>query len=79
MTADEQQTVARLRSMPFAAYWWSRATGSTRIGHPGAGSAHYGVVDVAHVLYVVPMIRRVSDGPDASDPTFFLDTDMWDL
>ena len=45
-----------MRSAPFAAYRWSRATGSTRTGHPAAGAAHYGVVCASHVLYRVPMI-----------------------
>ena len=40
---------------------------------------HYGVVDAAHLLYAVPMVRRVTEAVDATDPVFFLDTDMWDL
>ena len=31
---------------------------SPRSGHPAAGTAHYGVVAAAHVLYVVPIIRH---------------------
>ena len=68
-----------LRGAPFDAYRWSRATGSTRSGHPAAGAAHYGVVCAKTVQYAVPMIRHLGDAPDALDPTFFLNTDMWDL
>jgi hypothetical protein len=68
-----------MRSAPFAAYRWSRATGSTRTGHPAAGAAHYGVVCASHVLYRVPMIPLFRHTPGDPDPTFFLNTDMWDL
>ena len=52
---------------------------STRTGHPAAGAPHYGVVSVEHVLYRVPMIPLFRHAPGEVDPTFFLDTDMWDL
>ena len=68
-----------MRSAPFAAYRWSRATGSTRTGHPAAGAAHYGVIAAEHVLYRVPMIPLFRHAPGEPDPTFFLNTDMWDL
>ena len=75
----EETELARLRDAPFNAYRWSRATGSTRTGHPRAGAAHYGVVDARHLLYVAPVVRSARDAPDAPDPVFFLNTDMWDL
>jgi len=49
-------------------------------GHPAAGDAHYGVIAAEAVLYRAPLIRLFRHGPsDPDDPTFFLNTDMWDL
>lgn len=79
VTAAEEQELARLRGAPFRAFRWSRATGSTRSGHPRAGAAHYGVVDARHLLYAVPLVRSARDAADAADPVFLLNTDMWDL
>ena len=79
LSPAEETELARLRDAPFNAYRWSRATGSTRTGHPRAGAAHYGVVDARHLLYVAPVVRSARDAPDAPDPVFFLNTDMWDL
>jgi hypothetical protein len=77
--AAEVAYLDEMRSAPFAAYRWSRATGSTRTGHPAAGAAHYGVIAAEHVLYRVPMIPLFRHAPGEPDPTFFLNTDMWDL
>jgi hypothetical protein len=79
VTPEEEAELRRLRDAPFDAYRWSRATGSTRSGHPRAGDAHYGVVEARHVLYAVPMVRSAREAADAADPVFFLNTDMWDL
>ena len=51
VSAAEVAYLDEMRSAPFAAYRWSRATGSTRTGHPAAGAAHYGVIAAEHVLY----------------------------
>ena len=75
----KQAYLAEMRSAPFAPYRWERATGSTRNGHPAAGAPHYGVVSAEHVLYRVPMIPLFRHAPGEPDPTFFLNTDMWDL
>ena len=79
VSAAEVTYLDEMRSAPFAAYRWSRATGSTRTGHPAAGASHYGVVCATHVLYRVPMIPLFRHAPGEPDPTFFLNTDMWDL
>ena len=79
VSAAELTYLDEMRSAPFTAYRWSRATGSTRTGHPAAGAAHYGVVCASHVLYRVPMIPLFRHTPGDPDPTFFLNTDMWDL
>ena len=79
VSAAEAAYLDEMRSAPFAAYRWSRATGSTRTGHPAAGAAHYGVIAAEHVLYRVPMIPLFRHAPGEPDPTFFLNTDMWDL
>jgi hypothetical protein len=79
VSAAEHTYLREMRSAPFAAYRWSRTTGSTRTGHPVAGAAHYGVVSAEHVLYRVPMVPLFRYAPDDPDPTFFLNTDMWDL
>ena len=76
MSAAEHAYLREMRGAPFAAYRWS---GSTALGgHPAAGATHYGVV-AEHVLYRVPMIALFRYAPDDPDPTFFLNTDMWDL
>ena len=78
--ASERDYLTEMRKAPFAASHWSRATGSTRTGHPAAGDAHYGVIAAEAVLYRAPLIRLFRHGPsDPDDPTFFLNTDMWDL
>ena len=49
---------------------------------PTARAPHFGVVSAAHVLYIEhrsypsSATRRVRS---SLDPTFFLNTDMWDL
>ena len=43
MSAAETAYLDEMRGAPFAAFRWSRATGSTCTGHPAAGAAHYGV------------------------------------
>ena len=78
-SAAEYAYLREMRSAPFAAYRWSRATGSTRSGHPAAGDAHYGVISAEHVLYRVPMVPLFRHTTTETDPTFFLNTDMWDL
>ena len=52
---------------------------ATRRGHPAAGAALYGVVAAESVLYRTPMIPLFRHEPSEPDPTFFLNTDMWDL
>ena len=51
----------------------------SRTGHPAAGAPHHGVIAAEHVLYRVPMIPLFRHAPGDPDPTFFLNTDMWDL
>ena len=55
--------------------------GSTRSAHPAAGAALYGVVAAESVLYRTPKIPlfRFRHEPTEPDPTFFLNTDIWDL
>ena len=77
--SEEAELLRHVGRPPFAAYRWSRSTGSTRGGHPTAGAAHYGVIATEHIMYVAPMIRLPSAAADAADPVFLLDTDMWDL
>ena len=77
--ATESIRMNRLRKAPFAAYRWEVALGSTAAGHPAAGTPVYGVVDIAHILYHVPMIRAYGSSRCQDDPTFYLNTDMWDL
>ena len=48
-------------------------------GHPACGQPHYGVVSAAHILYSVPMTRLFRHAHSEADPTFFLNTDMWDM
>ena len=46
-------------------------------GAPGAhGVAHYGVVDITQVMYVVPMLPALAEPLDAIDPLVRLNTDM---
>ena len=71
VSAAELTYLDEMRSAPFAAYRWSRATGSTRTGHPAAGAAHYGVIAAEHVLYRVhdrrsSGMRRASRTPPSS-------------
>ena len=49
------------------------------VGHPACGQPHYGVVSAAQIMYRVPMIRLFRHAPSEADPTFFLNTDMWDM
>ena len=77
--AERVDYLVEMRTAPFAAYRWSRATGSTRSGHPTAGDAHYGVITAESVLYRAPLIPLFRHMPSDPDPTFFLNTDMWDL
>ena len=79
VSAAEHAYLREMRTAPFAAYRWERATGSTRTGHPAAGAPLYGVIAAEHVLYRAPMIALFRHAPDEPDPTFFLNTDMWDL
>ena len=55
------------------------AAGSTRRGHPIAGAALYGVASAKAVLHRAPMIPLFRHAPTEPDPTFFLNTDIWDL
>ena len=71
--------MASLRHAPFTAYRWEVAIGSTASGHPAAGAPHYGVVDASHLMYTTPMICAYGNSTRDKDPTFFLNTDMWDL
>jgi hypothetical protein len=65
---------------PFRAlYRWEHAAGSTHRGHPAAAAALYGIVAAESVLYRTPMIPLFRHEPSEPDPTFFLNTDMWDL
>ena len=77
--AAEQALLSEMEAAPFAAYRWSRATGATASGHPRAGDQHFGVVAMDAVLYAVPMIPIFRFTPDAADPIFFLNSDMWDI
>ena len=64
---------------PFPAFRWNPHPGGGRFtGHPAYGSAHYGVVDITQVMYVVPMLPGLAEPLDSTDPLFRLNTDMWD-
>ena len=52
--------------------------GSCIVGHPAYGVAHYGVVDITQLMYVVPMLPALAEPLDAKDPLFRLNTDMWE-
>ena len=86
-TADAVHVAAFLRRPvttdetrgPFPAFRWNPHPGGGRFtGHPAYGSAHYGVVDITHVMYVVPMLPSLAEPLDSTDPLFKLNTDMWE-
>ena len=52
--------------------------GGRFVVHPAYGVAHYGVVDITQVMYVVPMLPALAEPLDATDPLFRLNTDMWE-
>ena len=62
---------------PFDAYRWSKSPGSRRIGHPLAGSAHYGVVSASALRYRAPMMASIVDPRGDTDPIYRNVTDMW--
>ena len=54
---------------PFPAFRWNPQPGGGRFtGHPAYGSAHYGVVDITQVMYVVPMLPGLAEPLDSTDP-----------
>ena len=75
--AQRSLTPAETRG-PFASFRWNLHPGGGRfVGHPSLGSPHYGIVDVRSVMYVAPLLTSLADPIDAVDPTFRLNTDMW--
>ena len=77
--AAERTRMLELLNAPFRAYRWEVALGSTAARHPAAGTPHYGVVGASQIVYRTPMVRAALSSCHDDDPTFFLNTDMWDL
>ena len=63
VSAAEHAYLREMRGAPFAAYRWSRATGSTRSGHPAAGECGlFAAVDLAPGAWVVDYVGAVCLG-----------------
>ena len=70
---------ARELAGPFETYRWSTFGGSGASGHPPALSVHYGVVLAEAIMYRAPIVASISDGLQAADPLFRLNTDAYIL
>ena len=74
-----RQVTPEEKRRPFAGYRRNPNPGGGRfVGHPAHGVAHYGVVDITQLMYVVPMLPALAEPLDAKDPLFRLNTDMWE-
>ena len=75
----QRPVTARELAGPFETYRWSTFGGSGARGHPPALGAHYGVVLAEAVMYHAPIVASISDGLNAADPLFRLNTDAYIL
>ena len=79
MRSAEDTYLRSMRRAPFQAFRWERFAGNRTAGHPPAGAPAFGVVRIEEVLYRAPLVCLLSDAVRNDDPTFLLNTDMWDL